>query len=231
MECSILDFLGGNMIQELIKTLLLVFIAEIGDKTQLLLITCAARFSIIQVLIGIIIGVFLNHGLAILIGTYISNIINSDFLQIVAGIIFIIFGLITLLSNGKEEESNNQFINCGPVLTVATAFFLGELGDKTQLTAMTIAMEAKYPLLILAGSIVGMLLVGLIGIIIGTTLTKKVSSNIIRLVSAIAFIAFGVAKISTKIKINLFECSPLYMGIYILLIFFASLYLLGQLDE
>lgn len=213
------------MIHEFIETLLFIFIAEIGDKTQVLLITCAARFSIKQVLIGIVIGVFLNHGLAILIGIYISNIINTDLLQIVAGVIFIIFGLLSFIDNDREENNKHLF-KCGPVFTVAGTFFLGELGDKTQLTAMTIAMESKYPLAILAGSIAGMVIVGLIGITIGTTLTKKVSSYIIKIVSGIAFILFGIVKIYNT---NIFVLNYFDQGICILMIFFISLYLVGKL--
>jgi putative Ca2+/H+ antiporter (TMEM165/GDT1 family) len=214
------------MIQEFIKTLFLIFIAEVGDKTQILLITCAARFSVVQVLIGIVIGVFLNHGLAILIGIYISNIIATDFLEIVASIVFIIFGILSFIDDEKEK-SNRHYFKCGPILTVAGTFFLGELGDKTQLTAMTIAMESEYPLCVLMGSVLGMVIVGLLGIIIGNALTKSVSSYIIKIISGLAFIAFGTAKIFTKT--NIFVFNPINQGIYILLILFISLYFIRKL--
>ena len=214
------------MLQEFIKAFTLIFIAEMGDKTQVLLMTCAARYSILQVLIGIFIGVAINHGLAIIIGIYISNIIANDFLQIFAGIIFIIFGLFTFKDDSNEKENNKTF-KCGPILTVAGAFFLGELGDKTQLTVMTIAMEANYPIVILMGSIVGMIVVGCMGIIIGTALTKRIPSYIIKILSGLIFIVFGFAKLFTTSAI--FINNPMNQGILIVATFFISLLLLKKL--
>jgi putative Ca2+/H+ antiporter (TMEM165/GDT1 family) len=68
------------------------------------------------------------------------------------------------------------------------------MGDKTQLTAMTLAMEAQYPVLVLGGSITGMLAIGLVGIIIGTALTKFIPSNIIKIISGLVFIIFGLMR-------------------------------------
>jgi len=214
------------MLQEFVKAFVLIFIAEMGDKTQVLLISCAARYSILQVLMGIFIGVALNHGLAIIIGIYISNIIATDFLQIFAGIIFIIFGLFTFKYDSIEKE-NNKTLKCGPVLTVAGTFFLGELGDKTQLTVMTIAMEANYPIVILMGSIVGMIVVGCMGIIIGTALTKRIPSYIIKMLSGLIFIVFGFAKLFTTSAI--FINNPMNQGMLIVATFFISLLLLKKL--
>lgn len=214
------------MIYEFIKTFLLIFVAEMGDKTQILLMTCAARYSIIQVLIGIIIGVSLNHGLAIIIGTYISNIINIDILQIFAGAIFIVFGLFALKDedNGKEKT---KILKCGPVLTVAGTFFIGELGDKTQLTAMTIAMESNYPFVVLIGSIAGMIVIGFIGIIVGTALTKKLPSYIIKIISGLIFIVFGLIKLLNTSYI--FIGNEFNQGILIIALGFVSLFLIVNL--
>ena len=84
------------MLQEFLKAFCLVFIAEIGDKSQVLAMTFATKYKAIQVVVGISIGIFLNHLLAILIGVYISNIIPIKLLQIIAGFLFIIFGLFLL---------------------------------------------------------------------------------------------------------------------------------------
>jgi len=214
------------MIYEFIKAFLLIFIAEMGDKTQILLMTCAARFSIIQVLIGITIGVALNHGLAIIIGTYISNIIEINILQNFAGAIFIIFGIFALKNENNEEEGTKA-LKCGPVLTVAGTFFIGELGDKTQLTAMTIAMESNYPFIILMGSIVGMIVIGCIGIIVGSALTKRLPSYIIKTISGLIFIVFGLLKLLSNSYI--FIGNEFNQGILIITLGFASLYLIVNL--
>lgn len=212
------------MLQEFIKAFLLIFVSEMGDKTQVLLLTCAARYSIIHVLWGIFFGVALNHGLAILIGMYLSNLISSELLHIATGIIFIIFGISAFRE--ENEDMEKTILKCGPVLTVAGTFFLGELGDKTQLTAMTIAMESDYPMIILAGSIAGMLAVGFMGIIIGSALTKIVPSYIIKSLSGLIFIIFGSVKLHT---LKIFVNKPINQGIYTTVAIFLIAYLIKNL--
>ena len=180
------------MYKEFLETFILVFIAEMGDKTQLMLMTLAAKYTVIQVLAGILLGVFLNHGSAVLIGSYISCLTDEYFLQLFAGVIFIIFGIITIVFE-DEGESKKQY-NLGPVITTALTFFLGEMGDKTQLTCMTLSMDAHYPSAVLAGSVTAMLSIGLAGIIVGTSLTKFLPSYIIKTISGLIFIIFGIIR-------------------------------------
>lgn len=180
------------MFEEFLEAFLLVFVAEVGDKTQLMLMTLAAKYNAIQIILGILLGVGINHGAAVLIGCYLSNIINGYLLQIFTGFIFVVFGIMTIVSDDEDERGRN--FKFGPVLTTALTFLLGEMGDKTQLTAMTLAMEAHYPALVLAGSVSGMLAIGIVGIIIGSALTKHIPSNIIKLVSGLIFIIFGLMR-------------------------------------
>lgn len=180
------------MLGEFIEAFVLVFVAEVGDKTQLMLMTLAAKYTIIQMLLGILLGVTINHGAAVIIGCYLSNIIEGRLLQLFAGFIFIVFGIMTILYD--EDEERTKSFKFGPVLTTALTFLLGEMGDKTQLTAMTLAMEAQNPALVLGGSVTGMLAIGLVGIIIGTTLTKLIPSNIIKIISGLVFIIFGLMR-------------------------------------
>ncbi len=180
------------MAGEFLEAFVLVFTAEIGDKTQLMLMTLAAKYTIIQMLLGMILGVFINHGAAVAIGCYLSNVIEGNLLQIFAGFIFIVFGIITIVYEEDDEKKKN--FKFGPVITTALTFLLGEIGDKTQLTAMTLAMEAAHPVLVLAGSVTGMVAIGFVGIIIGTSLTKRIPSNIIKIISGLVFIIFGLMR-------------------------------------
>ncbi|HAS92094.1 MAG TPA: UPF0016 domain-containing protein [Clostridiales bacterium] len=180
------------MYKEFLETFILVFVAEMGDKTQLMLMTLAAKYKIIDVLLGIFLGVLLNHGTAVFIGSCISNLIDEYLLHVFAGVIFIIFGIITIVFE-DEDESKKQY-GLGPVITTALTFFLGEMGDKTQLTCMTLSMDAHYPSVVLAGSVTAMLAIGLAGIIIGTSLTKFIPSYIIKTISGLIFIIFGVVR-------------------------------------
>src|SRR5690554_2998779 len=161
------------MIQEMIKAFFLIFIAEMGDKTQILAMAFATRFPVRKVLLGIGLGALLNHGLAVALGSSLSRVVPLSTIQIIAGAAFIGFALWTLKpENGEEEkEPRMQF---GPTATVALAFFIGELGDKTQLTAITLAADARYPLLILGGTVSGMIATGALGIFIGKKLGEKI---------------------------------------------------------
>ena len=181
------------MQKEFFEAFILVFVAEMGDKTQLMLMTLAAKYTVIQMLTGILIGVLLNHGTAVYIGCFISNLTDAYLLQLFAGIIFIIFGIITIVYEDKDEKEK-QF-NLGPVITTALTFFLGEMGDKTQLTCMTLSMDAIYPLIVLTGSVAAMLSVGFVGIIVGTSLTKFIPSYIIKTISGLIFIIFGIMRL------------------------------------
>ena len=183
------------MIQELLKAFILIFIAEMGDKTQILAMAFATKFPVKKVLLGIFLGSLLNHGLAVVFGTYISNFIPINTIQVVAGFAFVLFSLWTLMSDSDDEEDEKQKSKFGPVVTVAIAFFIGELGDKTQLTAITLATDATYPLVILAGTVLGMIFTGGIGIIIGKKLGSKIPEFTIKIIAASVFMFFGITKL------------------------------------
>jgi len=183
------------MIQELIKAFVLIFIAEMGDKTQILAMAFATKYPVKKVLIGIFIGSFLNHGLAALLGSYISKFIPINTVQIIAGFAFVGFSLWTLKSEGEEEESDKQKNNFGPIITVAMAFFIGELGDKTQLTVITLSTAAAYPIAILVGAVIGMIVTGGLGIIVGKKLGDKIPEFTIKLIASAIFMFFGVTKL------------------------------------
>ncbi|HHW00619.1 MAG TPA: TMEM165/GDT1 family protein [Clostridiaceae bacterium] len=182
------------MIQEMIRAFLLIFVAEMGDKTQILAMAFATRFPVRKVLIGIGLGAFLNHGLAVVLGNYLSRMVPISTVQMIAGAAFIGFALWTLKPE-KGEEEKEPAIQFGPVLTVTLAFFLGELGDKTQLTAITLASDANYPLMILAGTVSGMIATGALGIIIGKKLGDKIPELGIKIMAASIFMFFGLQKL------------------------------------
>jgi putative Ca2+/H+ antiporter (TMEM165/GDT1 family) len=181
--------------QELIKAFILIFIAEMGDKTQILAMAFATRYPVKKVLMGIFLGSLCNHGLAVLLGSYVSNFIPINTIQIVAGFAFVGFALWTLKTEDEEEKEEGNKNKFGPVLTVALAFFIGELGDKTQLTAITLATDASYPLLILGGTVLGMIVTGGIGIVVGKKLGDKIPEFTIKIIAASVFMFFGVSKL------------------------------------
>lgn len=212
------------MLSEFTKACFMIFAAEMGDKTQILAMAFATRYKAGKVLAGIFLGVLLNHGLAVIVGSYLSTIMPISTVRIIAACVFIAFGLWTLRAGGESDHDENcqSKIAVNPVLTVAGAFFIGELGDKTQLTAIALSSDAVYPALILAGTVSGMLIVGGLGIYIGCKLGDRIPELAIKVVSSAVFILFGV--------ISLAETTPksYHTPVYVIPFFvvLASSYLL-----
>ena len=184
------------MIREFFQAFVLVFVAEMGDKSQLLAMTFATRYPVKKVLIGMLAGALLNDGLAVMLGSLVSSFVPMNTIQLIAGFAFILFALWSLrMEEEEEEEEGSQKFKFGPVLTVATAYFIGEFGDKTQLTAIALASDAGSPLAVLAGTVLGMLATGGIGIFIGKKLGDRMPELAIKLTSAAVFLFFGITKL------------------------------------
>ena len=156
------------MLQELVTSCFLIVAAEMGDKSQILAMTFATKYSIRQVMLGVSIGALLNHGIAVALGSSLPKLISLDLVRIFAGIAFIAFALFSLAHTEDDDLEDTETNRFGPVITVATTFFIGELGDKTQLAAITLSSSAEHPLLVLAGTVSGMIITSAIGIIIGS---------------------------------------------------------------
>lgn len=187
------------MLVELIRAFLLVFAAEMGDKTQIIAMTFATRYKVREVIMGVAIGVLFNHGIAIVLGNFISKIVPMNLIQIIAGFLFIIFGINALKKEDDEDINNNRTL--GPIATVTIAFFVGELGDKTQLTAMTLAAEANYPLFILFGTTLGMIVTSGLGIFVGSKIGNKIPELFIKIASSFVFVIFGILKLFDTVPI------------------------------
>lgn len=172
----------------------MVVMAEMGDKTQLLAMAFAARYRARDVLLGVLLGALLNHGMAVGLGAYLGHIIPLGLLGVLAGFLFLLFGLMALRVD-KGESDEQQANRFGPVATVALSFFLGEMGDKTQLTTLTMAVEYRLPLLVLAGAVSGMMLANSPGILVGEKLLRRISPRTLRLISAAVFTGFGLVQL------------------------------------
>lgn len=167
-----------------------VVLAEMGDKTQLLAMAFATRYRASTVMWGVFVATACNHLLAVLAGNYLTNIIPVRYVQIVAAVSFILFGLWTI--RGDELKGEDRRFSFGPFWTVAVAFFIAEMGDKTQLA--TIALAAKYRSIVsvLIGTTAGMLIADAIGIGIGIVLGKEIPERAIKWFAALIFIFFGL---------------------------------------
>lgn len=186
------------MITEYIQALFLIFAAEMGDKTQILAMMFATKYKTRKVLLGIFIGSFLNHGLAVAFGSVLGNMVPVYLLQMIAGFAFIGFSLWTLMAVDDDEEEKTVKKSQSAIVVVAMAFFIGELGDKTQLTAITLALDANYPWVILMGTVSGMIATSSLGIFVGSKVGDRLPEALIKVVSSGIFLIFGTQKLITS---------------------------------
>ena len=176
----------------------MVVLAEMGDKTQLLAMAFATRFPAKAVMWGVFLATILNHALAVALGNYLGTSFNMQLVQMIAAASFILFGLWTIRGDSLDGEDKRKMI-LGPIMTVAVAFFFAEMGDKTQLA--TVALAAKYdaPLATLLGTTTGMLIADALGIYVGIVAGKKIPERVIKWISALTFIAFGYIGLYTSV--------------------------------
>lgn len=171
-----------------------VTLNEMGDKTQLLAMAFATRIRFIKVMAGVLIATLLNHGLAVAVGALLASVPGwTNWVRFAAAILFIVFGLWALKSDKSDEDESTKH-KYGDVATVAIAFFIAEMGDKTQLATITLAAKyASVPLLVLAGTTTGMLIADGIGIVVGVLLHRKLPDQALKMFASIAFIIFGLS--------------------------------------
>ena len=175
----------------------LVFCAEMGDKTQLIVMAFAARYSWRPVMAAVLAATLANHGLAVLLGVLLGGLLPETEMRLAGSVAFLAFGLLTLRGGG-EEEGEEVRQSRSPFWTVALTFFLGEMGDKTQLSVLTIAAAQGAWLSVLAGSTLAMLVADGLAIVLGAKLRSRVSPDTMKKISAFVFIlggALGLASV------------------------------------
>jgi putative Ca2+/H+ antiporter (TMEM165/GDT1 family)/putative Mn2+ efflux pump MntP len=163
-----------------VTSLIFVTLAEMGDKTQLLAMAFATRFPARTVLAAVYVATLLNHALAVAAGQLLITVIP-----------LILFGLWTIRGDSLdgEEKRPNAY---GPFVTVGVAFFLAEIGDKTQLATISLAVKYDDPMAVLFGTTTGMVIADGFGILVGATIGNRLPDAVIRLVSAGVFVVFGL---------------------------------------
>ena len=172
-------------------SLAFVLLAEMGDKTQLLAMSFATCYNPSKVLLAVFIATIANHGIAVLAGQFLTTVVPLDIISLAASFSFIGFGLWTIRGDQLKDEAK-KVSRYGAVVTVAIAFFIAEIGDKTQLATVSMAADYQNPLSVLMGTTLGMLVADAIGIVVGVILCKKIPQRKIKWFSAIIFVLFGL---------------------------------------
>jgi len=184
---------------------LLVFLAEMGDKTQFVAMTFAAKYNPYKVLFAIFLGTVANFAIVIIVGQLLTEVVPLEAISLVASIAFIAFGVWTLREE-KIEEKTIRVSRFGAVATVGVAFFVAEIGDKTQLATLSLAVQYNSPITVLVGAILAMLVADGIGIVIGVVFCRRIPRHKLKWLSAIIFVLFGLIGIyevlNAKIGLN-----------------------------
>ena len=171
-----------------------VALAEIGDKTQLLAFILAARFKKpVPIIAGILAATLVNHGLAGALGAWITASVSPGILRWVLGLSFIGMAIWTMIPDKIEEEETQVAKRFGVFGATLVTFFLAEMGDKTQLA--TVAMAAHYatPLVVVAGTTLGMLIADVPAVFVGDKLASKIPMKLVHTIAAAIFALLGIA--------------------------------------
>jgi putative Ca2+/H+ antiporter (TMEM165/GDT1 family) len=179
-------------LEALFTSVALVALAEIGDKTQLLAILLATRFRRPwPIIAGIFVATIANHFLAALVGEQAATLLQGHWFRYLVAASFIVMAGWTLIPDKLEEEERKPG-RFGAFLTTVPAFFLVEMGDKTQVATIALAARFHTVLPVMAGTTVGMLIANVPAVFFGHEVIKRVPLKTVRLLAALLFLVIGV---------------------------------------
>ncbi|MGV8894317.1 MAG: TMEM165/GDT1 family protein [Burkholderiaceae bacterium] len=171
----------------------IVALAEVGDKTQILAFILAAKYKKpLPIVLGILVATLANHGFAGALGAWITTLMGPETLRWVLGISFIGMAVWTLIPD-KFDEGDTKFARFGVFGTTLVAFFLAEMGDKTQVA--TIALAAQYQALftVVAGTTLGMMIANVPAVFLGNRIAEKMPVQLVHRIAAAIFAILGLA--------------------------------------
>ncbi len=170
---------------------IMIFLAEMGDKSQFMAFSLASRYRARTVLLGVFFATLISNGAAIFIGTIFGEIINLEIVKALAGVTFLGFGAWTLLERREETQDVTVKENLGSFLSIVSLFAIAEMGDKTQIATAVYAATFNAPFLTLLGVLAGMLLADALGIYMGYRLRDSISIKKLKIVSSMVFFILG----------------------------------------
>lgn len=181
------------MLESLFVPTLIVALAEIGDKTQLLAFILAAKFrKPVPIVFGIFVATLANHGFAGAVGTWITTLMGPETLRWMLGISFIAMAGWTLIPD-KFDEDEAKLVRLGVFTTTLIAFFLAEMGDKTQIATVALAAQYQNLIAVVAGTTLGMMVANVPAVIMGDKIADKMPVKLVHRIAAAIFAFLGVA--------------------------------------
>ncbi|MCR5467500.1 MAG: TMEM165/GDT1 family protein [Lachnospiraceae bacterium] len=170
------------------------FIAEMGDKTQFMLIGLTSKYKLKDIILGTAVAVLILNGLAVLAGGLVGSLIPEYVIKAIAGVVFLLFAISALKKDDEDEEAEGDGkIKFAP-LAVFCTFFIAELGDKTQITAATFGASngLGMALVVWIACSIGLFAADIVGLVIGYVLKKKAPEDMMKKLSFVIFAVFGI---------------------------------------
>lgn len=179
--------------ESLLVSTLVVAIAEIGDKTQLLAIILATRFKKpVPIILGILVATLANHALAATAGYWVADFLSGAWFKWAIAVSFIAMAGWALIPDKADDEEGQSAGRYGVFVTTAIAFFLVEMGDKTQLATVALGARFHNVWMVTAGTTLGMMLANVPAVFLGNALLKRVPLKLVHGIAAVLFIAAGL---------------------------------------
>jgi putative Ca2+/H+ antiporter (TMEM165/GDT1 family) len=171
----------------------LIFLSEMGDKTQLLAVSMASRYNHKTIFLAVSSAVIVATAIGVTLGLVIFSFIPILWIRVAASILFIIFGIWTLIEREEEEEEEGEIKSNQNIFSKAFSLtFVVEMGDKTQLTAIALTASYGAPVEVFIGAALGFVFVTAIGVWLGKWLGDRLEQRVLTLFGGVLFIAIGI---------------------------------------
>ena len=174
-------------------SVLLVALAEMGDRTQLLTVILASRYRRpVPILAGIAVATVANHTLAALAGFYLSAFLDTPWFKLALALSFIAMAVWALVPDKADDDAKPSRLRVGVFLATAVAFFMVEMGDKTQIATAALAARFHNVAIVAAGTTTGMMLANIPAVYLGRAVTKVLPISALRIGAAVVYLILGV---------------------------------------
>lgn len=188
-----------------LKILFTEFIAEMGDKTQLMLVAMTSRYKVRDIVLGTAAAVLVLNGLAVLAGGLVSEFVPDWLIKLIAGAAFLFFALTSLKKDDDEEEAEGKGKFKVAAIAVFCTFFVAELGDKTQLTAITFGANEgmEKAIIVWLACSIGLFAADMAGMAVGLLVKNKMPTGFLNVLAYVIFAIFGVLTLKTGFELLL----------------------------
>jgi putative Ca2+/H+ antiporter (TMEM165/GDT1 family) len=171
----------------------IVALAEVGDKTQLLAFILAAKFrKPVPIIVGILVATVANHAFAGALGSWITSVVSPEVLRWVLGLSFLAMAAWTLIPD-EFDEDDAKLARYGVFGTTLIAFFLAEMGDKTQIATVALAAQYNSVVAVVAGTTLGMMIANVPAVLLGDRIAHRMPTRLVHGIAAVIFAILGIA--------------------------------------